>query len=151
MGPEIRFEMHPSIGGFEMKRVLSVVLCILAVVCLAACGGGDSKNPAGEYKAESPKDTYGNSAELVITLGEDGKITGVDWKEYANGTLKDKDYGKDLGEEQYQAAQTAIAGSATYPKALLDTQDINKVEAVAGATQSHTNFVQLYNKAMEKK
>ena len=52
-----------------MKRVLSVVLCVLAVVCLAACGGGDSKNPAGEYKAESPKDTYGNSAELVITLG----------------------------------------------------------------------------------
>ena len=134
-----------------MKRVLSVVLCVLAVVCLAACGGGDSKNPAGEYKAESPKDTYGNSAELVITLGEDGKITGVDWKEYANGTLKDKDYGKDLGEDQYQAAQTAIAGSATYPKALLDTQDINKVEAVAGATQSHTTLVQLYNKAMEKK
>ena len=62
-----------------MKRVLSVVLCALAVVCLAACGGGDSKNPAGEYKAESPKDTYGNSAELVKMCIRD-RCTAMIWR-----------------------------------------------------------------------
>ena len=133
-----------------MKRIILLLLSALMVLCLASCGK-NNEDTGSTYKAESTKDAYGNSAELAITLGEGGKIVSVDWKEYANGVLKDENYGKDLPQEQYESAQKAVAGSATYPKALLDAQDIEKVQAVTGATQSYTNFVQLYRKAMESK
>ena len=43
-----------------MKRVLSVVLCVLAVVCLAACGGGGETTPPDDT-SQNPDDPPGDT------------------------------------------------------------------------------------------
>ena len=111
-----------------MKKWLTAALSGLMLLSLCACAR--------------------NESEIKVTM-ENDKITAVEWNEYTNGEKKDSNYGKDQGEEKYKQAQDALAGSATYPTQLMEKQDINKVEAVTGATQSYNTFVELYKKAVQ--
>ena len=119
-----------------MKKVMTAMMALMTVFGLTACGNGGSTTspavtdstpgvttPAGTtspaaanevtYSAKSEADEKGSSAELSVTWAGD-TITKVDWKEYSNGTLKDENYGKDFGEEQFKKAQDALKGSQTY-------------------------------------
>ena len=61
-----------------------------------------------------------------------------------DGKLKDADYGKTDGVIKnaglYKIAQAALAGAAQYGQKLIQTQELEKVDAVAGATVSHELF-----------
>ena len=133
-----------------MKKWLTAALSGLMLLSLCACAGNESSSTEGPVTktARTQKDAYGNESEIKVTM-ENDKITAVEWNEYTNGEKKDSNYGKDQGEEKYKQAQDALAGSATYPTQLMEKQDINKVEAVTGATQSYNTFVELYKKAVQ--
>ena len=99
----------------------------------------------GIYKAVSGiKDDWGGYAEVTITV-EGGKITHCEFLSYEkDGKLKDEDYGKTDGIIKnaglYKIAQAALAGAAQYGRKLIQTQQVEMVDAVAGATVSYELF-----------
>jgi len=133
------------------KHVILTVVFVLIAALMVGCGS--SKYKDGTYKAESEPDERGNNAYVEITI-KDGKIADVVWKELSNGVEKDENYGKVNGvienEENYQKAQNALKASKSYAEKLVEVQDINKVDAVSGATHSHELFVKLVKEALNK-
>lgn len=87
-----------------------------------------------------------------MTVTWDGDtIKAVDWKEYSDGAIKDENYGKESGEDNYKKAQVAIEASKKYPAELVEKQDINKVDAISGATNSHQLFKELFEECKKQK
>ncbi len=99
----------------------------------------------GTYKAMSDiKDDWGGYGEAIVTI-MDGKITGCEFLSYEkDGKVKDENYGKMNGVIKnaglYKIAQTAIKNSAQYGTRLVEMQQLDKVDAIAGATMSHELF-----------
>lgn len=99
----------------------------------------------GTYKATSSiKDEWGGSAEVEIVV-KDGKITSCVFNSYEeDGKLKDVDYGKVDGVIKnmglYKIAQNAVTQSNKYGDMLVQSQDIEKLDAISGATVSFGLF-----------
>ena len=139
----------------------------MAAVLLAGCGTtddgakaskpGDSaqtavadlgKSKDGTYTAESSADDKLGKTDVAITV-RNHKITGVVVKGIdRDGKIKDETYGKNLGEDRYKRAQTAYRSMKMYGDDLVKTQSVDAVDAVAGATVSHTQFVEAARKAL---
>ena len=143
------------------KMILRVFASTLALA--AFCFAGCSKNEGtaaqsqeqaaqstvrykdGVYKAVSGiTDDWGGTAEVTITVN-DGKITACELLLYEkDGTLKGEDYGKTDGVIKnaglYKIAQDAIKNAAKYGMKLVETQQLDKVDAISGATVSHELF-----------
>lgn len=111
-----------------------------------------SKAKDGMYTAESEKNPKIGYGKLELTI-QDHKITkatytGID----KNGAVKTEDYGKQDGEIKdqlhYRKAQTAYKAHKTYADELVKVQQVEKVDAIAGATISHDQFVDAVNKAL---
>jgi major membrane immunogen (membrane-anchored lipoprotein) len=106
----------------------------------------------GTYKAQSSADERGAIGEITIAV-QQGKITQVEFKGIQkDGKIKDIEYGKTNGkienQEFYNKAQQAVKGTATYAPKLVEAQDLNKVDAVAGATVSYKQFLEAGKKAL---
>lgn len=143
-------------------RVFASTLA-LAAFCFAGCSKNEGTavqpqeqattvkaQPAVHYKDGTfhaftgIKDDWGGNAEITITI-VGGKITACEFLSYdKDGKLKDADYGKTDGVIKnaglYKIAQAALAGAAQYGQKLIQTQELEKVDAVAGATVSHELF-----------
>ncbi len=141
-------------------RVFASTLA-LATFCFAGCSKNEGAaqqsgqsvqetQPAvrykdGVYKAVSGiTDDWGGTAEVTITVN-DGKITACELLLYEkDGTLKGEDYGKTDGVIKnaglYKIAQDAIKNAAKYGMKLVETQQLDKVDAISGATVSHELF-----------
>ena len=133
-----------------MKKFLSILLVTIMVVSLmAGCSGAKYKD--GTYEKESKPDERGNYATIKVDV-KSGKISEVDYTEFASTGPKDENYGKKDGkienQENYDKAQNAIKAAATYGPKLVEVQDPAKVDVVSGATSSHKLFVQLANEAL---
>ncbi len=106
----------------------------------------------GTYTARSSADERGAIGEITITV-QQGKITQAEFKGIQkDGKIKDSEYGKTNGkienQEFYNKAQQAVKGTATYAPKLVAVQDLNKVDAVAGATVSYKQFLEAGQKAL---
>lgn len=133
-----------------MKRYLAVIVVVLLAMSLFA--GCSSKSSGtykdGEYAAKSDPDERGNWGEIKIKV-TDGKIETVDFKEFVKGgAQKDENYGKG-DEANYTKAQNALTGAKTYGPKLVETQDVDKVDVVSGATSSNKLFKNIAKKALE--
>jgi len=116
----------------------------------SATNGSSSAITDGVYTAQSEKDERGNYATVKITVAG-GKITAVDWKELtSDGKEKDENYGKQSGEENYKKAQDALNASKTLGEKLVEVQDVNKIDALTGASNSLKLFKELVNEAFGK-
>ena len=138
-----------------MKKITLRIVTIglaLAAFCFAGCSKNDEgtaqtivRYKDGTYKAVSGiKDDWGGYAEVTITV-KDGKITDCEFLSYEkDGTLKGEDYGKTDGVIKnaglYKIAQDAINKAAKYGPKLVETQQLDKVDAIAGATASYELF-----------
>ncbi len=153
-----------------MKKVLSIILITVLVLAL---GVGCSKpaqptqqpepapapveQPApaeettkdGTYTASDAEfDQYGWKAEISVTY-KDGKITEVVFEEVNKDGAKKRD---DVGyNTPFKAKSGVTVGEVadTLVKALIEKQDINAVDTVAGATASTDKFKELVIKAVE--
>lgn len=131
-----------------MKNYKSI-LFVIFIICIFSCSKTEPKKPVtykdGVYKALSNlQDDWGGTAEVEIKI-ENGKITECTFLSYEkNGNLKDDDYGKVDGVIKnmglYKIAQDSVLKSAEYGKRLVDTQDVDEVDVIAGASISYTLF-----------
>lgn len=127
-----------------MKKAITLTLAsLLCVSMLAGCNSG-SKMKDGTYNAEfTAADDHGWTEYVEITVSGE-KITNVvfDGKN-VDGLKKSED-------ASYEQAMKD-AGSTTFPKdfytklaqQLVEKQDVEKVDAVAGATTSSNDFTTL--------
>lgn len=130
-----------------MKRLAVVVLAgMLCVSLFCACSSSPSSSyQDGVYRAEYAEfDAYGYKQYLEVTV-EGGVVTAMDYDAVTQTGSKKND------DEDYRAAMEVVQG--TYPEKFssdlvnqyLNTQNINEVDAVAGATEASDSFVELFN------
>ena len=135
-----------------MKRIIAILLCILALsMLLSACGSKTYKD--GTYTGQSAvfegdEDGNGDGYGVVTLTIKDNQITDCTFLTYEpDGTLKDENYGKVNGEvmnqDYYNKAQKAVQGSAQYATLFLESGSLNPtdVDAISGATFSYDQFV----------
>lgn len=137
-----------------MKKLLSMALTLAFVLSIMgsslAFGAPKKTYVDGTYKATYDYiDSHGWKPFVEITIKGD-KITATKF-DYINpaGKLKSKD-------AAYNSAMKAASKTKTYPaiytvalqKSLITTQNIDKVNAVSGATTSSTNFKTLAKVAL---
>lgn len=108
----------------------------------------------GTYVGTSSPDNKGGIGELTITV-KDHKIVDVQFVgKQKDGTIKGEDYGKTNGEIEnkafYNKAQLAVKANSEYAQALLQKQEINKVDGISGATVSYQQFLEAAQKALEQ-
>jgi major membrane immunogen (membrane-anchored lipoprotein) len=145
-----------------MRKIPAILTAALLVAgLLAGCGsaaketaGGNQKKEYkdGTYTAKSGLDTRGGWGELKLVI-EKGKIVMADYKGIQiTGKPKDEEYGKTNGrienQDFYVKAQNAVKASAAYGPNLVETQAVDKVDAITGATVSHEQFVEAVKKAL---
>lgn len=144
-----------------MKKTLGLVLTTLLIFSLGACGAKDvsgvpeDTEPAlayqdGTYHAIYDRMDVRNWKAFVDITVQDGKITEVNY-DYVNdvGDLRTKQQGYIDG---FSAANgfTPREGFDELAAKLISTQNIEKVDAVSGATHSSRNFNALCTAALEK-
>lgn len=131
-----------------MKKTLSVLfsLCLCAAMFSGCSNNADTASfKDGTYKAVyAQADDHGWTEYLTVTVS-DGKITSADFDaQNENGDKKSEN-------TEYNDAMKN-AGSKTWPsefypaleKSLVEKQDGNKIDAVAGATTSSDSMKKLY-------
>ena len=143
-----------------MKKFLIIPLIIAAQI-FSGCGDEKKVPPPapkfdlkgakdGTYTVDSSRDDKLGYSTLTITI-KDGKITAADFHGIdLLGNVKDESYGSLLGEGDYKKAQVAVKAIETYPKQLLETQDLKKVDAISGASISYGQFVETVTKAVDE-
>jgi major membrane immunogen (membrane-anchored lipoprotein) len=153
-----------------MRRLLAVLIAsAMMAILLTGCGQKEKAvedhsghtSPAathsatykdGTYTAQSTPDERGAVGELTMTI-QQGKITQADYKGIQkDGKIKDADYGKTNGkienQEFYNKAQHALKAAGTYAPKLLETQNVDKIDSISGATVSYKQFSEATKKAL---
>lgn len=134
-----------------MKKILSLVLIIAMVMTIAiGCSNDKSKFEDGVFSAEGELDENGWKPKITIKV-EDGKIEDVDYDEIDDqGLLKSED-------EEYSETMESVSGITPkdayeqLEKALKSSQDVDKIDAVAGATGSSEQFKSVAKEALKTK
>jgi len=109
----------------------------------------------GVYTVDTPIDDEKYYTEATVTIAE-GKITSVDWTIIDMGndnTPFDEEYYKIMepyGELYVQQAKDDWSGSRGYSDAMIETQNVDQVDAVSGATWTNSKFKQVIRLALEQ-
>ncbi len=105
----------------------------------------------GTYTAESSRDEKLGKSVLTLTIKDekiiDAQFTGYD----LFGNEKDETYGEILGKDSadYKKAQIAVQAIKNYPAQLVETQNLDEVDAISGASISYGQFVETVEKAVD--
>ena len=105
----------------------------------------------GIYTVESSRDEKLGKSILNLSIN-DGKITNVEFTGYdLFGNEKNENYGEIFGKDSadYKKAQIAVKAIKNYPQQLLETQNLDEVDAISGASISYGQFVETVEKAVE--
>lgn len=111
-----------------------------------------SESRDGVYQADSSPDEFKGIGRISVSI-QDHKITevtfhGIDGK----GDIKGVNYGKTNGEAEnpafYQKAQLAVKANSIYAEQLLEVQELEKVDAISGATVSYQQFAEAAKEAI---
>jgi len=141
-------------------KIMGVVLAVGAfAVCLAICGcsSGGTQSAAGSLKDGSyigqssvlDANVDGDGYVVVSIKVADGKLADASFEAYEpDGTLKDKDYGKDGA--YYAVAQKALSAGDDYLEQFKTTGDPQSIDAVSGATYLHDMFVEAAQGALDE-
>jgi major membrane immunogen (membrane-anchored lipoprotein) len=102
----------------------------------------------------SGADDTGAWGEISVTVRE-GRVAACTFiTRQKDGTVKGEDYGKINGEissaDFYEKAQLAVRAMERYAKQFAETGSLEKVDAVSGATVSHSQFVEAAEGALAK-
>lgn len=127
-----------------MRRFAAVLLAVLLCVGLLAGCKDDAAYADGTYYAEFEEfDSYGYKDYMRVTV-EDGVVTALEYNAVnADGTLRTQD-------DKYRQNMESV--NETYPEKytadlvnqFMESKDIDKLDAIAGATWSSDSFKALY-------
>lgn len=140
-----------------MKRKVISISFTLLLVLLLLTGCKDSSRDVtykdGTYTGKSSEDDRGAYGAVTITI-KDSAITACEfiiWQK--DGTVKDENYGKVNGEisnqEYYDKAQLAVKAMKQYAQQLVETQVVEAVDAISGATISYNQFHEAVGSALD--
>ena len=127
-----------------MKRIVMIVLALLLVAALTSCGGQD-----GYYTAQAAEYSHGWK-EYITIMVKDGSIVSVEYNaENPSGFIKSWD-------NAYM--QNMLHVNGTYPNEytryyagqLLEGQGNGGIDALTGATSSHSSFQKLAEAVLEQ-
>lgn len=135
------------------KKMWMLTLAMLALVI--ACGKKDFSKMtfqdgsyAGQYVSEDSE--HKDSCEVILEIKENKIVSCQSTFKDAQGEIKDEHYGENAGEEKFTKAQLAVQGFEKYSDMLLEVQDPEKVDSIAGATVSNKEFKAAVWNALEK-
>jgi major membrane immunogen (membrane-anchored lipoprotein) len=134
-----------------MKTKKILILGLVCFFALMSCGKTEYRD--GVYTGTSRPDESGAYGSIRITVSG-GKISDCDFITIQkDGSIKDEDYGKINGEisnvDFYNKAQLAVRAMEQYALDFVEKQDLNKIDAVSGATIAHDQFIEAADKALE--
>ncbi len=117
-----------------MKKIVVIALSLMLLV---ACSSAPKD---GTYQGTYQADDNSSSMTVELTI-KDGEISACTMTAYdQTGTVKDENYGKNAGKDNYAIAQKALAGMKQYPALLIETQNVDDIDAVSGASVSLQEF-----------
>ena len=130
-------------------------LCVVgffALALLAACEKGGYKD--GVYTGRSSADDTGAWGEVSLTITA-GRVSDCQFiTRQKDGTIKGEDYGKVNGEisnqDFYNKAQLAVRAMEEYARSYIQSGDLNKVDAISGATIAFNQFNEAVDLALEQ-
>jgi len=143
-----------------IKRLALIMALVMALVVLSGCGSKNVSYKDGTYEGQSSVyegDEEGNGdgyGVVSITL-KDNKIVACEFTTYeTDGSLKDEEYGKARGnvanKDYYNKAQKAVAGAKEYARQLAEAGELDKVDAISGATINYGQFKEAVSEALKK-
>lgn len=92
----------------------------------------------GKYKGKTPADDYGYRHEVEFEM-KNGKLISIDYDEiHTNGHAKQHD--EDYCKQMLRSGTTPAIAYPNYENQMLSKQDLNKVDAVSGASYSQYRF-----------
>ncbi len=131
-----------------MKRIVMIVLALLLVAALTSCGGENTLQD-GYYTAQAAEYSHGWK-EYITIMVKDGSIVSVEYNaENPSGFIKSWD-------NAYM--QNMLHVNGTYPNEytryyagqLLEGQGKGRIDALTGATSSHSSFQKLAEAVLEQ-
>ena len=131
-----------------MKRMVTIILALLLVAVLTSCGGEDTLQD-GYYTAQAAEYSHGWK-EYITIMVKDGSIVSVEYNaENPSGFIKSWD-------NAYMQNMFHVNG--TYPNEytryyagqLLEGQGKGRIDALTGATSSHSSFQKLAEAVLEQ-
>ena len=131
-----------------MKRIVMIVLALLLVAALTSCGGENTLQD-GYYTAQAAEYSHGWK-EYITIMVKDGSIVSVEYNaENPSGFIKSWD-------NAYM--QNMLHVNGTYPNEytryyagqLLEGQGNGGIDALTGATSSHSSFQKLAAAVLEQ-
>ena len=130
-----------------MKKKFSFILFAISMIQIVGCNGGKANYPDGSHSHKTDIDERGWKSTITITV-VDGKIKEVYYDEVnEEGVSKTKiaEYGEEMKKE------TGISPEEAFQKleeGLKSSQNVDKVDAISGATSSSTEFKSLAKEAL---
>ena len=106
----------------------------------------------GDYEVTTAKDHEGYYCKAKVSI-KDNKITNIEWNIYDlyNKIFDEKYEEVYAGNNFYQQqCRDDLKGAKTYGPKLVEVQNINKVDAISGATWSNRIFKSAIGLALEK-
>lgn len=132
-----------------MKKIFIAIIIIIVALGIALFFMNKNKSYNDGIFKSSASGAFGDiNIKLEI---KDGKILKCELEAIdKEGNIKNENYGKNSGEKNYQLAQIALNGIMKYPDMLLQAQDVEKIDAISGATVSFREFQMAVKDALEK-
>lgn len=162
--------LHKYIGGIKMKKIVALVLSVLLVLSLSACGSKETsepkdqtpgtstpaENPSGEdkeegqykdgvYSQEEEKGQYGYEAVEVTVEG--GKISKVVLKRM-NPDGSEVNYDEWTGTSADKKPNLKQFREDIASK-IVENQSTDGIDTISGATDSSKSWLELVGKALE--
>ncbi len=133
-----------------MKKLFIFGALVIILLCAGAYFVMNTKitYKDGVYNA-SVTDSFGD---LNLTLElKDGKIIKCDLIAHdKEGHVKDENYAKNSGEKNYELGQIAVNAIKKYPGMLIESQNIEELDAISGATVSFKQFKDMVNEVLKQ-
>lgn len=150
------------------KSIVLLIGCCIVVSLTSGCAGGEKAKASvtsekvsekqaykdGTYEVQTEADPEGYFTKANVAI-KDGKITSVEWNIYDSNRANrvfDETYEEVFkGQESYQEQCRAdLKGAKTYSGKLIDTQNIEEVDAISGATWTNEKFKEVVKIALDK-
>ena len=143
-----------------IKRLALVMALLMALAALTGCGSKNVSYKDGTYEGQSSvyegdEEGNGDGYGVVSVTVKDNKIVACEFNTYeTDGSLKDEEYGKARGsvanKDYYNKAQKAVAGAKEYARQLAEVGELDKVDAISGATINYGQFKEAVQEARKK-
>ena len=140
--------------GSEIQVTPNMPKQVVVMTPLALQQSAGTKYKEGVYEVQDTPDYEGYYCKAKVTIANN-QIVNVEWNIFDQGR-KDRVFDETY-EEVYagntvyqQQCRDNLKGAKTYGAKLIETQDLNKVDSISGATWSYKKFKKIMELALEQ-